>query len=146
MFSEHERVLPAGWFPPAPVEPTPQSLASLMDEIMTPEQFFAYARHSAARWTGEQRLLLAVLEDAISNFLRYKGSRSTRGKRLFREECEWFWSKEKNYLYAFETICDHLHLNPDYLRAGLQKLRLMVHAAPWIMEAGRATSYRRVEL
>lgn len=146
MFSEHVRTLPAGQFLPASIESSPQPPASVIDEIMTPEQFFTYARHSAASWSGEQRLLLAVLEDAIANFLRYKGSRTTRGRRLFREECEWFWSQEKHYLYAFETICDYLHLDPDYLRAGLQKLRLRVSAVPWIMETGRVVSYRRVEV
>lgn len=146
MFSEHVRPLPVGQFSPAPVDLTRRPLALVMDEIITPEQFFTSVRQSAASWTGEQRLLLAVLEDAVSNFLRYKGSCTTRGKRLFREECEWFWSHEKRYLYAFETICDYLHLDPDYLRVGLQKLRLMVNAVPWMAETGQVASYRRVEL
>src|SRR5690242_10412161 len=105
MFSEHMMTLPAGQFLPASRESTPLSLAPSIDEIMLPEQLFTYARNAAATWTGEQRLLLAVLEDALANFFRYRGARTTRGKRLFREECEWFWSKEKNCLYAFETVC-----------------------------------------
>jgi hypothetical protein len=146
MFSEHAVTFPAGPVLPAPLASSPPPLTTIMNEIVTPEQFFTSARHAAASWTGEQRLLLAVLEDAVANFLRYKDASTTRGKRLFREACEWFWSTEKNYLYTFETICDYLHLNPAYIRTGLRKLRLVENPTPYRLESGRVTPYRRGEL
>ena len=146
MFTEHAMTFPAEQFVPVPAEQPPQSLVPLGEEILTPEQFFTYSRNSGVSWTGERRLLLAVLEEAVANFLRYRHATTTRGKRLFREEYEWFWSQEKNYLYAFETICDHLHLDPDYIRAGLQKCRRVSDAMPVTIETRRFASYRRVEL
>lgn len=105
------------------------------EETITPEQFFVPAWQSSVMWTGERRLLLAVIEEAIHSFLKYRDARTIRGQRLFRETQEWFWSPEQDWLYSFESICQHLHLDPDYIRRGLQRwqhptaLLRLVHAA-----------------
>src|SRR5262245_37186605 len=45
------------------------------DAVMVlPEQFFCPSNESFAVWTGERRLLLAVLEEAVTSFLRYRNS------------------------------------------------------------------------
>lgn len=89
-------------------------------ERLLPEQFFVPAWESAAAWTGERRLLCAVLQEAVHTFLKYRDARTERGQRLFREVQAWFWSEQGDWLYAFESICLHLHLDPDYIRRGLQ--------------------------
>ena len=108
------------------VAPTPSgstiSMSSMTEELLTPEQFFVPADRTGIAWTPERRLLLAVLEDAVVTFLRYCNDRTTRGKRLFRETQEWFASPERMSVCAFECICDHLNLDADYLRLGLQRL------------------------
>lgn len=97
-------------------------LSSLTDESLTPEQFFAPADRTSIAWTPERRLLLAVLEDAVVMFLRYRNGQTTRSKRLFRETQEWFASTDRLSLCAFECICDHLNLDANYIRLGLQRL------------------------
>jgi len=108
------------------VTPTPPgsttSISSMTEELLTPEQFFVPADRTGVAWTPERRLLLAVLEDAVVSFLRYRNDRTTRGKRLFRETQEWFASTDRMSVCAFECICDHLNLDADYLRLGLQRL------------------------
>lgn len=104
-----------------PVNSSP-ALTPVTEEVLTPEQFFTAADRSKIAWTPERRLLLAVLEDAVGMFLRYRNTHTTRGKRLFRETQAWFTATDRTSLCAFETICDYLHLDADYLRLGLRRL------------------------
>jgi hypothetical protein len=97
----------------------PVSTSSVTEEVVMPEQFFPPADRSNLAWTPERRLLLAVLEDAVVMFLRYRNDQTTRGKRLFRETLEWFTSPDRASLCAFISICDQLNLDAEYLRRGL---------------------------
>jgi hypothetical protein len=108
---------------------TNESPAAMVDEIVLPEQFFSGAAESASRWSGERRLLFAVLQDAVESFLRHQHATSRRSKRLFGEDKEWFWTKDCYDLFSFESICVHLSLDPDYIRMGLKRA-LQVHANP----------------
>jgi hypothetical protein len=68
---------------------------------------------------GEERLMLAVLENAVECFQNYVLARKPSGKQLFREAEEWFLDKENEALYSFENICETLGLHPDPTRKGL---------------------------
>lgn len=100
---------------------TDNSMPSWSEEVLTPEQFFPAAKDSTLEWNGERKLLLAVLRDAIESFFRYMKDPTTRGRRLFRETHEWFWSTDRQWLCSFENICDHLYLDANYIRRGLKR-------------------------
>jgi hypothetical protein len=68
---------------------------------------------------GEERLMLAVLENAVECFQKYVLARKPSRKQLFCETEEWFLDKENEVLYSFENICETLGLHPDYIRQGL---------------------------
>src|SRR4029434_9403796 len=68
---------------------------------------------------GEERLMLAVLENAVEYFQKYVLARKPSGKQLFRETEEWFLEKDSEELYSFENICETLGLHPDPIRKGL---------------------------
>jgi hypothetical protein len=68
---------------------------------------------------GEERLMLAVLENAVEYFQKYVLARNPRGKQLFQEAEEWFLEKDGETLYSFENICETLGLHPDHIRKGL---------------------------
>src|SRR5215510_5081921 len=68
---------------------------------------------------GEERLMLAVLEDAVDYFQKYFLARNPRGKQLFQEAEDWFFDKDSEELFSFESICDALGLNPNHIRKGL---------------------------
>jgi hypothetical protein len=68
---------------------------------------------------GEERLMLAVLENAVEYFQKYVLARNPRGKQLFQEAEEWFLDKDGQALYSFESICETLGLHPDPIRKGL---------------------------
>ena len=68
---------------------------------------------------GEERLMLAVLENAVEYFQKYVLARNPGGKQRFQEAEEWFLDKETEALYSFENICDTLGFHPDHIRKGL---------------------------
>ena len=68
---------------------------------------------------GEERLMLAVLENAVEYFQKYVLARKPKGKQLFQEAEEWFLQKDSEALYSFENICETLGLHPDHIRKGL---------------------------
>lgn len=114
------KIQPRGGTPPLP---RPERKA-LPNNVLIPEQFFALVPHSAAHWGGARCLLFAVLQDAVACWFRYRHVRSTRGRRLFRQTHDWFCAEDRHWLFAFERICEHLELDPDYLRRGLSQWQL----------------------
>ncbi len=68
---------------------------------------------------GEERLMLAVLENAVEYFQKYVLARNPRGKQLFQEAEEWFLDKDGDGLFSFESICATFGLHPDHIRKGL---------------------------
>jgi hypothetical protein len=97
-------------------------------DILLPNQYFAAFRRGRAV-EGERRLMLAVLEDAVDSYRKYALARDPREQACFLEAREWFFSNDRTWLFAFENICDVLEMNPDYLRAGLDKWRRALTAA-----------------
>jgi hypothetical protein len=68
---------------------------------------------------GEEKLMFAVLADAIEDFQKYVFSKDQRGQKLFQEAEEWFLERDDDQLFSFEYICATLQLHPDYIRRGL---------------------------
>ncbi len=68
---------------------------------------------------GEEKLMLAVLSDAIEEFQKHVLSKDEKGKKLFRDVEEWFLEKDSDELFSFEYICETLEQHPDYIRHGL---------------------------
>jgi hypothetical protein len=69
----------------------------------------------------EKRLMLAVIEDAVACFQKYIHARDTRGRTMFREAEQWILEKNSDGLFSFESVCEVLGLNPDYVRHGLMQ-------------------------
>jgi len=94
-------------------------VAKSLNGLTLPSQFFLLATESHAHWSGSRRLMLSVLQDALTTWYRYRRDPSTRGQRLFRETREWFWSADEGWLYTFENVCKHLDLDPESIRERL---------------------------
>jgi hypothetical protein len=64
--------------------------------------------------TGEQRLMLAVLCDAMHAY----AAERVRGKHPGRvtELRQWFESADRSYVFSFESVCDALGLEAAYVR------------------------------
>ena len=78
----------------------------------------------------EKRLLLAVLEGAVSDFQTYATSVSGRGRRLFADAQAWFGSTTTEDPLAFESICEALGLDASFIRAGLARWCVVRQSEP----------------
>ena len=102
-------------------------LSKTPTESLLPLQFFTQLR--GGQLSGEQRLILAVLEDAVYQFNRGLNDRlgeenrglrrKSKASRESREAEEWFKSEDVFYLFSFVNICAILGLDTNYLRSGL---------------------------
>src|SRR5262245_55885842 len=68
---------------------------------------------------GEERLMIAILENAVEYFQEYVLARKPRGKQLFQKAEEWFLDEDGARLFSFVNICETLGLHPDHIRKGL---------------------------
>lgn len=118
----------ANWSGPA--TSAERSIPKLAEpEVLMPSQYLDLMRgHSP--YEGEKRLMLAVLEDAISCFQKYAGANRGRRERLFKEAEEWLVDTDASWTFSFETICATLDLDPTYLRNGLMKWKTNFLARP----------------
>jgi hypothetical protein len=67
---------------------------------------------------GEEKLMLAVLENAIEDFQKYVLANDRRGQELFQNVEDWILETNSPDFFSFENICVHLELDPDYVRRG----------------------------
>jgi hypothetical protein len=65
--------------------------------------------------------MLALLNDAIYCFKHYYGARTRSGKKLFLAADQWIMQSGGDWLYSFDSVCEHLGMDPNYLRTGLQR-------------------------
>ena len=71
----------------------------------------------------ECQLLWAVLEEAISTYMKYATATSRRGQRFFSEAEDWIFQNNSHWLFSFINICHILDIDPSYLRTGLLQWR-----------------------
>ena len=84
---------------------------------------FAKANRRRDHLHPEQKLMFALLTDAIACFQKYIGAGSRRGRRIFNEAESWIMNGDKLSPVSFEDVCEVLDLDPGYLRMGLTRWR-----------------------
>ncbi len=87
------------------------------DSLLSIQYFDTFRRKTQLE--PEKRLMLAVLEDAVTSFQDCISARHSRGKNLFCEVEEWIFEESGGWLFSFESICEVLGFNPTYLQLGL---------------------------
>ena len=80
---------------------------------------------------AEEKLMFSVLADAIECFQRYADATDGKSRALYNDAAAWISSRDTDWLFSFENICETLRLNPSYLRLGLMQWRnKRVHRKP----------------
>ncbi len=96
------------------------SPAVLEADIIVPSQFFDRIRAERSS-QPEKRLMLAVMEDAITTFQKSVYGATRRQRRLLKETEEWVGAEDISWPFSFENICGALDIEPNYLRSGLRR-------------------------
>ena len=90
----------------------------------------------------EKRLMLAILEDGVNCFQDNLFAHNARSKRLFAEAEEWIVKPGGDWIFCFETVCETLGINPEYVRRGLlrwKEKKLLNRAGAKAWEGKRMT-------
>jgi hypothetical protein len=66
--------------------------------------------------TAEQRLLFAILEEAIHSFRAHVWAVRPRERQIFRGAEEWRESTDTSWFFSFVNVCEVLGLDPGYVR------------------------------
>jgi hypothetical protein len=89
-------------------------------DIILPSQY--YGSVGSVGLSGEQRLTLAVLVDAINALQSWNGNGSSRKRHNFAEAVQWVNARGTRCPFSFESVCDFLEIDPELLRSRLQVL------------------------
>jgi hypothetical protein len=98
-------------------------------DIILPSQHFGPRRTQAP----EQRLMIAVLHDALDCLEKYRFATGRHGRRLFHDAKQWFLADEPEWPYSFECICGVLDLDSNAVR---QRLRVALEQRTSPMGSG----------
>ena len=101
----------------------------LEPDVLLPSQMYDRFR-GHADLEAERRLMLAILEDAVSCYQKYAGATGVRARRLFREADAWFQEEDVNWVFSFESICGVLDIEPTYFREHLARWKDDLLAQP----------------
>jgi hypothetical protein len=80
--------------------------------------------------TPEERLMVAVLEEALATYERGFHSSDPMVRQASREVDEWVRSRDHDELFSFESVCGILGLDAGYLRAGLSAMKRRARVQP----------------
>ena len=69
--------------------------------------------------SGEQMLVLAMLEQAVEDLGHYRSARRPEDQRIFNQTHRWIASNDRTWPYSFASICELLDLPRAASRARL---------------------------
>ena len=97
--------------------PSEQSDNLITSDLILPSQFYELVGKN--RFSSEQRLMLAVLADAINILQEWHGAAGVRKRRLFAESARWVMTRGSHVPFSFDNVCEALEVNPEALRQKL---------------------------
>jgi hypothetical protein len=87
-------------------------------DVVLPKQYFDALKRKKYP-TGEHRLLVAILRDAVDCFQKYANATDQKRRQLYLDAESWIDAAEDQGQFSFNNVCDLLGMNPDYVREGL---------------------------
>lgn len=101
---------------------TQQDLTLLFEpDILAASQFHAILKGSRVS-DPEHRLMIAMLEDAVSCLARDPKRCARQQRKAFEEAHSWVNAQEtESWIFSFSNVCEVLGLDPSYLRRGLNR-------------------------
>lgn len=96
------------------------ALAIFTDDSLAPGECLEVSRRKTYL-EPEKKLMLAMLNDAIYCYQHYLYAHRHSRKKLFTSAEQWILETGADCLYSFDSVCEHLGIDPAFLRAGLQR-------------------------
>lgn len=109
-----------------PLPLSPYAYNPIVEEFAPPEQF-----HPARDTSREKRLLLAVLEEALTCLYFHippgNGKRKRAAQTLRDDARAWIESNDMRWLFSFRHICEVLGYDAEKLRAAVLRDGFRLH-------------------
>jgi hypothetical protein len=101
---------------------TPHDTGKLFEpDTILPAQFYAMFKNSQYR-EPERRLMVAILEDAVSCLSTDPHRCNLRQRKQYEEAKHWVSTDDEGeWIFSFRNICEVLGMDPGYLRRGLMR-------------------------
>lgn len=87
-------------------------------DVLLPIQYFAALKRKRFS-SGEHRLLIAIMQDAVECFQKHIHARDTKRRQLYLDAECWISADDYAGTFSFNNVCDLLGMSPEYLRQGL---------------------------
>jgi len=85
------------------------------DVLLVNEYLHVY--QSSLAQMPEVRLVAALLKDGIDCYIKSLSVKPRRGRKSLANEAEeWIFSKDEEWPFSFENVCQILKIEPDYIR------------------------------
>jgi hypothetical protein len=105
------------------VQPLSEAIDTLSQvDVILPAQYFGAL--GSVGLSSEQRLMLAVLIDAINVLHGWRRMGSARKRQAFAEAAQWVNTRGTDHPFSFDSVCDVLEIDSDVLRARLHRLTM----------------------
>src|SRR5258705_10035753 len=91
-------------------------------DVILPQQFFDGPRRDSD-FSPEKALMLAVLEDAIRCFQEYFRTTRARPRMLSRQAERWIRTRDWNWPFSFNNVCESLGIDSDCMRDALLRMK-----------------------
>ena len=111
-------------------------------DVILRSQFFELV--GTRSLSSEQRLMLAVLADAINVVQEYGASSSLRKRNSFNDAWAWIFAKRVNCPLSFESVCDALGMDTEGLRFRLSEVVAGRGATPLRLRLKEASRMQRL--
>ncbi len=87
-------------------------------DVLLPRQYFEALKRKKYP-TGEHRLLVAILRDAVECFQKYMHATDNKRRQLYLDAESWIEAAEDQGQFSFNHVAELLGMNSDYVREGL---------------------------
>ena len=112
-----------------------------LNQILPSQYYDVSGSH---RMTGEQRLMLALLADAINVYQQGVLSRNTRKRLLFIDAERWIMTAARcRHAFSFDMVRDALGINPSMLR---RRMLVWKHELRRNVQPSSATPHLRLKI
>jgi hypothetical protein len=111
-------------------------------DVILRSQFFGLVGTRAL--SSEQRLMLAVLADAINVVQEYASSASLRKRNSFEEAWSWIFAKGATSPLSFDNVCEALEMDADSLRYRLSEVSAGRSGTPSRLRLKEASRMQRL--
>lgn len=91
-------------------------------DTLLPAQYFAALKRKKFP-SGEHRLLIALIQDAVECFQKHLHASDAKRRQLFLDAEGWIGDDDDFGVFSFNNVCALLGMNPDYVRQGLTRWR-----------------------